>query len=85
MAMVPLTGEIGWTWVLLVIVSTKKNKGAACKNSDVDGTCKRSFRRNYLIFRVKTVADLGFPRGGGANPPGKEANIQFCQIFPKTA
>ena len=31
-----------------------------------------------------TVADPGFPWGGGANPPGG-ANIQFCQIFPKTA
>ena len=26
----------------------------------------------------------GFPQGGCANPPGG-ANIQFCQIYPKTA
>ena len=33
-----------------------------------------------------SVADLGFPRGGGANPPGKGvADKRFCQIFPKTA
>ena len=31
-----------------------------------------------------TVADLGFPRDVGVNPPGG-ANIRFCQIFPKTA
>ena len=31
-----------------------------------------------------TVADPGFPRGWGANPPGG-ANIRFCQNFPKTA
>ena len=30
------------------------------------------------------VADLGFPVGGGADPLGG-ANIQFCQIFQKTA
>ena len=29
-------------------------------------------------FRQGAVADPGFPRGGGAN-------IQFCQMFPKTA
>ena len=33
----------------------------------------------------QTVADPGFPRRGGANPPGGGANIRFCQIFPKTA
>ena len=33
-----------------------------------------------------SVADPGFPRGGGANSPGGGgANIQFCQIFLKTA
>ena len=30
-----------------------------------------------------SVSDPGFPRGGGANPPGAGANIEFCQIFPK--
>ena len=30
------------------------------------------------------VADLGFPVGGGADPLGG-VNIQFCQIFQKTA
>ena len=32
-----------------------------------------------------TVADPGFPRGGGANSPGGGANIKICRIFPKTA
>ena len=31
---------------------------------------------------LKSVADPGFPLGGGANPPGG-ANIWFGQIFPK--
>ena len=48
----------------------------------------------HIIFEAKRtpvtkttipVADPGFPRGGGANSPGGDANIQFCQIFPKTA
>ena len=36
--------------------------------------------------RQGTVVDRGFPRGRGANPPGRGANIRnirFCQIFPK--
>ena len=28
-----------------------------------------------------SVADPGFPPGGGMNPPGA---TQFCQIFPET-
>ena len=32
-----------------------------------------------------TVADPGFPRGGGANSPGGCTNIRFCWNFPKTA
>ena len=36
------------------------------------------------ISVASTVADPGFPRGGGAKPRGG-ANIRFCQISPKTA
>ena len=47
------------------------------------------YRKNKDSFQLKNkqkyaVADPGFPRGGGANPPGG-ANIRFCQIFLKTA
>ena len=39
----------------------------------------------FTKINIKSsVVDLGFPRGGGANPPGG-FNIRFCQIFPKTA
>ena len=31
-----------------------------------------------------SVADLGFPRGGGLNPTGG-TNIKCCKFFPKTA
>ena len=38
---------------------------------------------NQLIYNYwKSVADPGFPRDGGANPPGG-ANMQFCQISQK--
>ena len=37
------------------------------------------------VVYIYAVADLGFPRGGGANSPGGGANIQFRQNFPKTA
>ena len=51
--------------------------------------------QNTYVFHIKklfrfdvkstySVADPGFPRGGGANSPGG-ANIRFCQIFLKTA
>ena len=32
-----------------------------------------------------SVADPGFPRGGGANPKGGGANLLFGQFFLKTA
>ena len=45
-----------------------------------------------VVFRIhcqksmSSVADLGCPRGGGANSPGGGgANIRFCQNFSKTA
>ena len=42
----------------------------------------------HVVIKINqntnAVADLGFPRGGGANPPGGP-NIRFCQIFRKTA
>ena len=34
---------------------------------------------------ARSGADPGFPIGGGANPEGGGANIQFCQIFQKAA
>ena len=37
-----------------------------------------------LLIEALSVADPGFPPGGGANSPGG-ANIRFCQILPKTA
>ena len=37
---------------------------------------------NYILS--SPVADLGFPRAGGAQPLGG-TNIQFWQIFPKIA
>ena len=37
-----------------------------------------------LKIENTAVADLGFPRGGGANSRGG-ANIRFRQNFPKTA
>ena len=37
-----------------------------------------------LNENTKTVADQGFPVGGGANLP-VGVNIRFCQIFQKTA
>ena len=40
---------------------------------------------SLATFETPSVADPGFPRGGGANSPGGGANIRFCQIFPKTA
>ena len=44
-------------------------------------------RKIFYGEEYHTVADPGFPRGGGANSPGGGggANIQFCQISPKTA
>ena len=36
-----------------------------------------SFKTQY------SVTDPGFLQGGGANPPGGDANIGFCQFFPK--
>ena len=66
----------------------------------IDGSCAKygctpTDRRKSAIFSQTlevsaasitkiAVADLGFPRGGGANSPGG-ANIQFRQNFPKTA
>ena len=43
----------------------------------------------FFIMNLKPLAGAvpGFPVGGGADPPGGMggANIQFCQISPKTA
>ena len=46
-----------------------------------------SFRNEPLQqkFRVRPVADLGFPRGWCAHPRGGGANLLFDQFFPKTA
>ena len=47
------------------------------------------FGANRLEYQQErhhwSVADPGFPRGGGANSPGGGANIRFRQISPKTA
>ena len=40
---------------------------------------------NGMEKEILPVADPRFPRGGGANSPGRGANMRFCQIFPKTA
>ena len=40
---------------------------------------------SYRECNHYSVADPGFPRGGGANSRGGGANIRFCQNFPKTA
>ena len=39
------------------------------------------FLRRIIYY---SVADLGFPRGMGADSPGG-TNIRFCQNFPKTS
>ena len=36
-------------------------------------------------FQCNSVADPGFPRGGGTNPKGGGANLLFGQSFSKTA
>ena len=41
--------------------------------------------RKPVCHHTLSVADPGFPRRGGDNPPGGGPNIRFCQIFPKTA
>ena len=46
--------------------------------------CAPTNSTTWFATSKKSVADPGFPRGGGANSPGG-ANIRFCQIFPKTA
>ena len=43
------------------------------------------YRMYYTVHRWLPVADPGFPRGGGANPKGGDANLLFGQFFPKTA
>ena len=41
-----MTGKMGCTPILSAKVSTKMIKGAAHKNGDVDGTCKRNLNDN---------------------------------------
>ena len=36
-----------------------------------------------LLTRVRAGADPEFPIGVGANPPGRGANLRFCQKIPK--
>ena len=42
------------------------------------------YDKDLYFIKTSAVGDPGFPRGGGANPQGG-ANIEFCQMFPKTA
>ena len=39
--------------------------------------------RFKLLLFVITVADPGFPRRGGANPQGRDANVLFGQKIPE--
>ena len=50
----------------------------------------RAVNEIWLLRRLEpfgtkslAVADLGFPRGGGANPQGGGANLLFGQKFPE--
>ena len=53
-------------------------------NSSSGGELKLYLKGKRNMVSRGAVVDLGFPRSGGTNPPGG-TNIQFCQIFPKTA
>ena len=46
---------------------------------------KKQWKLNLLWRLLHSVPDPGFPPGGGVNPQGRGANIQFCQIFQRTA
>ena len=39
--------------------------------------------RKCSFYLPLTVADLGFPRGGGANPQNGGTNLLFGQTFPE--
>ena len=44
------------------------------------------FLFGFILDEINiSVADPGFPRGGGANRKGGGANLLFGQFFPKTA
>ena len=40
-------------------------------------------RTQVIFFVIYSVADLGFPRQGGANFQGGDANLLFGQLFPE--
>ena len=42
-----------------------------------------SFYTERLTVYILPVADLGFPRGGGANSPGGAPTYDFAKIFQK--
>ena len=44
---------------------------------------KHQWTTHCIGSELVSVADLGFPRGGGANPQGGGANLLFDQKFPK--
>ena len=48
-------------------------------------TDKIGTKLSHTKIQLYSVADPGFPRGGGANPKGGGANLLFGQFFPKTA
>ena len=39
--------------------------------------------QNYQPTNANSVANLGFPRGGGADPQNGGANLLFGQKFPE--
>ena len=60
----------------------------------IDFSHDRQKRNLFIIFQHRkyesfpsmctiTVADLGFPRGGCANPKGRGRQPTICLIFPK--
>ena len=46
----------------------------------------QTFRENSIFSQeIRAGADPGFAVGWGANPPGRGANLQFWQNFPKNS
>ena len=68
-----------------VICSSRPDRGNNGDNNYSTGSCSAVVNVVAGKLTALSVADPGFPRGGGANSPGGGANIRFCQIFPKSA
>ena len=43
------------------------------------------YNKSLLAINRYSVADPGFPQGGGANSPGGAPTCDFAKFFPKTA